>query len=197
MRVLITGGSGFIGSALVRRLVLEDGWDVVNLDALTYAAAPASLADLDGRDNYAFIHADIRDRAAVDAALKRHEPDAVMHLAAESHVDRSITSAGAFVDTNVMGTFTVLEAARAYRDARGGGGAMRFGCCISPPTKSSARSAMKGGFPRRRPMIPPRPILRPRPRPITWCAPGGAPTGSMCGFRTARTITGRGNSRKS
>jgi dTDP-glucose 4,6-dehydratase len=120
MRVLITGGSGFIGSALVRRLVLEEGWDVVNLDALTYAAAPASLADLEERDNYAFIRADIRDRAAVDAALKSHEPDAVMHLAAESHVDRSITSAGAFVDTNVMGTFTVLEAARAYRDARGG-----------------------------------------------------------------------------
>ncbi|WP_421860413.1 dTDP-glucose 4,6-dehydratase [Oceanicaulis sp.] len=119
MRVLVTGGSGFIGSALVRRLVLETGWDVLNLDALTYAASPASLADLEDHPRYTFLHADIRNAEAVAQAFDRFEPDAVMHLAAESHVDRSITGAKDFVDTNVLGTFTLLEAARAYRDKRG------------------------------------------------------------------------------
>jgi dTDP-glucose 4,6-dehydratase len=119
MRVLVTGGSGFIGSALVRRLVLETGWRVLNLDALTYAASPASLADLEDHPNYDFLHADIRNAEAVHQAFDRFEPDAVMHLAAESHVDRSITGAKDFVDTNVLGTFTLLEAARAYRDKRG------------------------------------------------------------------------------
>ena len=119
MRVLVTGGSGFIGSALVRRLVLETGWDVLNIDALTYAASPASLADLEDHPRYSFLHADIRNPEAVAQAFDRFEPDAVMHLAAESHVDRSITGAKDFVDTNVLGTFTLLEAARAYRDTRG------------------------------------------------------------------------------
>lgn len=119
MRVLVTGGSGFIGSALVRRLVLETGWDVLNLDALTYAASPASLADLEDHPRYTFLHADIRNAEAVAQAFDRFEPNAVMHLAAESHVDRSITGAKDFVDTNVLGTFTLLEAARAYRDKRG------------------------------------------------------------------------------
>jgi dTDP-glucose 4,6-dehydratase len=114
-RVLVTGGSGFIGSALVLRLV-ENGWDVVNLDALTYAAAPASLAALDGHERYRLVHASICDRAALDATLDRFMPDAVMHLAAESHVDRSIDGAGVFVETNVTGTFTLLEAIRAWRD---------------------------------------------------------------------------------
>jgi len=115
-RVLVTGGAGFIGSALCLRLV-DQGWTVTNLDALTYAAAPASLAALDGHDRYTLVKADIRDAEAVKAAFETARPDAVMHLAAESHVDRSITGAGIFVDTNVMGTFTLLEAARAWRDS--------------------------------------------------------------------------------
>lgn len=115
-RVLVTGGAGFIGSALCLRLV-DQGWTVTNLDALTYAAAPASLAALDGHERYTLVKADIRDAGAVKAAFETARPDAVMHLAAESHVDRSITGAGIFVDTNVMGTFTLLEAARAWRDS--------------------------------------------------------------------------------
>lgn len=115
-RVLVTGGAGFIGSALCLRLV-DQGWTVTNLDALTYAAAPASLAALDGHERYTLVKADIRDTEAVKAAFGTARPDAVMHLAAESHVDRSITGAGIFVDTNVMGTFTLLEAARAWRDS--------------------------------------------------------------------------------
>ncbi len=115
-------GDGRIGLyrlRLVRRLVLETGWRVLNLDALTYAASQASLADLEDHPNYDFLHADIRNAEAVHQAFDRFEPDAVMHLAAESHVDRSITGAKDFVDTNVLGTFTLLEAARAYRDTRG------------------------------------------------------------------------------
>ena len=114
MRVLVTGGAGFIGSALVRYLVLECGHDVLTVDALTYAGNLASLAPVDGRANHRFVHADIRDPAAMAQAIDGFRPDRIMHLAAESHVDRSITGAAEFITTNVVGTFTLLEAARAY-----------------------------------------------------------------------------------
>jgi len=114
MRVIVTGGAGFIGSALVRYLVLERGYEVLNLDALTYAGYLPSLRDVEGRPNYRFLHANICDRAAVDQAMRDFRPDRVMHLAAESHVDRSITGAADFIQTNVLGTFTLLEAARDY-----------------------------------------------------------------------------------
>ena len=118
MRALVTGGSGFIGSALVLRLV-EAGWAVLNYDALTYAAAPASLAEVENAANYRFMKADVRDGAALAEAFAAHAPDVVLHLAAESHVDRSITGAGDFIDTNIAGTFQLLEAARAWRDRLG------------------------------------------------------------------------------
>ncbi|MEO1040303.1 MAG: dTDP-glucose 4,6-dehydratase [Pseudomonadota bacterium] len=124
MRALITGGAGFIGSALVLRLV-KAGHEVLNYDALTYAAAPASLSAVADAANYRFQHADICDEAALKQAFDSFRPDVVLHLAAESHVDRSITGAGAFIDTNIAGTFTLLEAARAYRD-RIGERALRF-----------------------------------------------------------------------
>ncbi|WP_036262314.1 dTDP-glucose 4,6-dehydratase [Methylocapsa aurea] len=114
MRILVTGGAGFIGSALCRRLVKDVGAKVLNVDKLNYAGNLASLRDVDGDPNYHFLKADICDRAAMDAAFAEFQPDGVMHLAAESHVDRSINGAGEFVATNVVGTFTLLEAAREY-----------------------------------------------------------------------------------
>ncbi|NNU81995.1 dTDP-glucose 4,6-dehydratase [Halovulum dunhuangense] len=125
MKILVTGGAGFIGSA-VARLAIARGFDVVNLDALTYAANPANLASVDSAPGYAFEHADIRDRDALDRILATHEPDAVLHLAAESHVDRSIDGPRAFIDTNVTGTFNLLEASRAWWSARGKPDGFRF-----------------------------------------------------------------------
>lgn len=113
MRFLVTGGAGFIGSA-VCRLLAADGAEVLNVDALTYAGNPASLTAIANRPNYRFLKADIRDRAALEAAFADFRPDYVMHLAAESHVDRSIHGAADFISTNLVGTFTVLEAARTY-----------------------------------------------------------------------------------
>lgn len=114
MRVIVTGGAGFIGSALVRHLVLEKGYDVLTVDALTYAGCEDSLQEVRGRNNHRFLRANICDRAAMDAAMADFRPDRIMHLAAESHVDRSITGAADFIQTNVVGTFTLLEAARLY-----------------------------------------------------------------------------------
>ena len=113
MKILITGGAGFIGSAVVRRAI-SDGHEVVNLDAMTYAACLDNVVSVADSPAYAFEHADIRDRTALDRIFAQHEPDAIMHLAAESHVDRSIDGPGDFIDTNIIGTYNMLEAARTY-----------------------------------------------------------------------------------
>ena len=112
-RILVTGGAGFIGSAVCRRLV-GSGTAVVNIDKLSYAANLASLAPVAGDPLYAFEQLDICDRAGLDRLFDRHAPDAVIHLAAESHVDRSIDAAGAFIASNIVGTFTLLEATLAF-----------------------------------------------------------------------------------
>ena len=125
MKILVTGGAGFIGSAVVR-LAVARGHEVVNLDALTYAACLANVAPVASSNLYSFEKADIRDRAALDAILARHAPDAILHLAAESHVDRSIDGPATFIETNVTGTFTLLEAARAHWEARGRPDGFRF-----------------------------------------------------------------------
>lgn len=118
MKLLITGGAGFIGSAVVR-LAIARGHEVVNVDQLTYAACLDNVKSVSDKDSYVFFEADICDRSAMDAILKETQPDAIMHLAAESHVDRSIDGPGAFIETNVTGTYTLLEAARSYWTARG------------------------------------------------------------------------------
>lgn len=125
MKILVTGGAGFIGSAVLRRAI-SDGHGVVNLDALTYAACLQNVAAIADSPLYAFEHADIRDRAALDRIFVAHRPDAVMHLAAESHVDRSIDGPGDFIDTNITGTFNILEAARKYWMAQGRPEGFRF-----------------------------------------------------------------------
>jgi dTDP-glucose 4,6-dehydratase len=117
MRVLVTGGAGFIGSAVCRYLVSECGDTVLNVDKLTYAGNLASLTAIANAPGYDFVQADICDTERMRALFAEFRPDAVMHLAAESHVDRSITGSRAFVETNVMGTFSMLEAARDYWNA--------------------------------------------------------------------------------
>ena len=114
MKIMVTGGAGFIGSAVVRHLLNDTAHEVVNVDALTYAGNLESLATVAHHPRYAFEQADIADRAAMDRVLAEHRPDAIMHLAAESHVDRSIDGPSAFIQTNIVGTYTLLEAARAY-----------------------------------------------------------------------------------
>lgn len=114
MKILVTGGAGFIGSALVRHLIQNTSHQVLNLDKLTYAGNLASLHDVARSERYSFVKGDICDREVLDFTLSDFQPDAVMHLAAESHVDRSIDGPAAFVETNVIGTYTLLEACRAY-----------------------------------------------------------------------------------
>ena len=125
MKLLVTGGAGFIGSAVVR-LAIARGHSVVNLDALTYAACLENLTEVSGNPKYFFEHADIRNREKLDAIFKKYNPDAVMHLAAESHVDRSIDGPSDFIETNITGTFNLLEAARTYWRSNGRPESFRF-----------------------------------------------------------------------
>ena len=125
MNILVTGGAGFIGSAVVR-LAIARGHHVVNVDALTYAACLDNVACVADHPNYAFERVDIRNRAGLDAVFAKHSPDAVMHLAAESHADRSIDGPADFIETNIYGTFNMLEAARSYWQVQGKPKGFRF-----------------------------------------------------------------------
>ncbi|MBK1636855.1 dTDP-glucose 4,6-dehydratase [Rhodovulum adriaticum] len=125
MRILVTGGCGFIGSAVVR-LAIARGHEIINLDALTYAGRPENVASVADSPLYRFEHADLRDRPALDRIIAAHAPDAIMHLAAESHVDRSIDGPLDFVETNVTGTCNLLEAARTHWQAQGRPDSFRF-----------------------------------------------------------------------
>ncbi|MCT8864541.1 dTDP-glucose 4,6-dehydratase [Shewanella xiamenensis] len=114
MKILVTGGAGFIGSAVVRHIISNTHDSVINLDKLTYAGNLESLVSVAASERYVFEQVDICDRVELDRVLAKHQPDAVMHLAAESHVDRSITGPADFIQTNIVGTYTLLEAARHY-----------------------------------------------------------------------------------
>lgn len=119
MKLLITGGAGFIGSAVIRHILTNTNDEVVNLDKLTYAGNLESLAEVSDSDRYSFEQVDICNRVEVDRVLAQHKPNAIMHLAAESHVDRSIDGPAQFIETNIVGTYTLLEAARQYWEAQG------------------------------------------------------------------------------
>lgn len=114
MQVLVTGGAGFIGSAVIRHLIENTNHVVANVDKLTYAGNLDSVATVSSSDRYRFYQVDICDRGGVDKVFAEFQPDAVMHLAAESHVDRSIDGPADFIETNIVGTYTLLEAARSY-----------------------------------------------------------------------------------
>ena len=114
MKILVTGGAGFIGSAVIRHIIKNTSDHVVNLDNLTYAGNLESLAGVSGSNRYAFEQVDIVNRPEVDRVLEQHQPDAIMHLAAESHVDRSIDGPATFIQTNIVGTYTLLDATRSY-----------------------------------------------------------------------------------
>jgi dTDP-glucose 4,6-dehydratase len=125
MKILVTGGAGFIGSAVIR-LAIKRGHEIVNVDALTYAACLENVAPVANNKRYVFEKADIRDPMALGRIFGIHQPDAVMHLAAESHVDRSIDGPGAFIETNITGTYNLLETARDYWTQRGRPEGFRF-----------------------------------------------------------------------
>ncbi|MBW4933803.1 dTDP-glucose 4,6-dehydratase [Marinobacter sp. F4206] len=114
MKLLVTGGAGFIGSAVIRHIINNASDEVVNLDKLTYAGNLESLAEVSDSERYAFEHVDVCNRTEVNRVLAQHQPDAIMHLAAESHVDRSIDAPADFIETNIFGTYTLLEAVRHY-----------------------------------------------------------------------------------
>jgi len=112
MKILITGGAGFIGSAVIRQYINITAHEIINLDALTYAGNLESLADVSDNSRYYFEHVDIRDIKAIERVFEWHKPDAVMHLAAESHVDRSIDNPTDFIQTNIVGVYNLLEISR-------------------------------------------------------------------------------------
>lgn len=125
MKILVTGGAGFIGSAFIRKAI-ADGHSILNVDALTYAACLANLQSVEAHESYRFRHLNILDRQGLEAAFAEFIPDAVVHLAAESHVDRSIDGPATFIETNVVGTFNLLEASRKFWDSSGKPASFRF-----------------------------------------------------------------------
>lgn len=175
MRVLVSGGCGFIGSALVLHLVEDLGHDVLNVDALTYAANPLSLAGLENNSRHRLVRADICAAPFIKDLVAEFAPHAVMHLAAESHVDRSITGPAAFVRTNVLGTQSMLDATRSYWEGLPPSNKQSFRFCMSQPMKFMDPSAPKERSTKTAATIRDRHILLQRRLPIIWYELGARP----------------------
>lgn len=198
MKIIVTGGAGFIGSAVARHIINDTADHILVLDSLTYAGNLESLAPIADSDRYTFEQVDICDRQALDRVFAAFQPDAVMHLAAESHVDRSIDGPAAFIETNIVGTYTLLEAARQYWHALTPSASRRSASITSPPTRCMAIcTAPTICLPKPRRMRQAARIPPPKPPAITWCAPGCAPTVYRPSSPTVRTTTVLTISRKS
>ena len=176
MRVMVTGGAGFIGSALIRLLMQDERYQVLNFDKLTYAGNLSSLDEVAENPRYRFVRADVGDAAAVRDAIREFRPQIIAHLAAESHVDRSLDGPADFIKTNVVGTFVLLQEALDYWRSLEGGTGSSFASITFPPTRYSAASAERAPSRKRRLTTRAR-LIRPRRRaPIIWSAPGGIAT---------------------
>jgi dTDP-glucose 4,6-dehydratase len=189
--LLVTGGAGFIGSAVVRKLVRETDHTVVNVDKLTYAGNLESLDGVDASPRYAFERVDVADAARCARVFERYRPDGVLHLAAESHVDRSIDGPAAFVEANVVGTFTLLQESLRHWRARGGtdapGRSFRFLHVSTDEVYGTLGPT--GLFTEETAYAPTRPTRRPRPPATTSCGRGTTRTACRWSRPTARTTT--------
>ena len=172
MTIVVTGGAGFIGSAVIRQYMQQTNHTVVNVDKLTYAGTSESLKSVAGNPRYRFEQLDVCDPAGLRRLFAAYRPDAVMHLAAESHVDRSIDGPAAFIETNIVGTSVLLEAAREYWNGLDAADKQRFRFHHVSTDEVSAPSARRACSPRKRPIAPTPPTPRARRPRIIWCAPG-------------------------
>ncbi len=196
MRIVVTGGAGFIGSAVCRFLIGQTEHDVCNVDKLTYAGNLNSLRDVSGNNRYRFVQADICDREAIERVFADFAPHAVIHLAAESHVDRSIEASSEFIDTNIVGTLNLLEASRRHLARDNARAQTRSASSMFRPTKYTDRWDPRAGSLRRPPTVRTRPMQPARHPPIIWRAHGTRPMASRPSSRTARTTTVPITSRK-
>ena len=174
--LLVTGAAGFIGANFVLDWLASQNGAVVSLDALTYAGNLANLASVRDESRHTFVKGSICDSALLDRLFAEHRFDAVVHFAAESHVDRSIHGPRDFIETNINGTFTLLEAARKYWAALAAPEAIGSDSCMSPPMRSLAHLAQPTQhLPKIIRTSPIAPIRRPRPAQTIWCGPGTIP----------------------
>ena len=192
--LLVTGGAGFIGSAVVRYLLAETNMQVINVDKLTYAANPDAVAVVADSPRYRFEQVDICDRRAIAALFETRRPDAVMHLAAESHVDRSIDGPAEFIQTNIVGTYTLLEASLSYWRNLPAPGRERFRFHHVSTDEVFGSLGESGLFTEEPPTGPVRPIPPARRAPTTSCGRGTIPSGCRPSLATARITTARSSS---